>query len=122
MLKGRTGLILFMVFTPSKDLLPPLGLSKTLKDGFGGFSTSSRTVPEDFRRGKPFGSFIGMEVDSCLSDHSDQNRTQISRSEDKFDDQYPHRQPSITSDVEFWCSLVVDCRIVERVAQEAKRS
>lgn len=53
---------LFAALTPSKD--PPAdGRSNTRKDGSRGFSTSSRALPDDFRRVKVFGILIGIEFD-----------------------------------------------------------
>lgn len=59
-LMGRARLIRLSEFPPSKDLWA--GRSKTRKDGSGGFSTSSRAFPEDFRRGNALGSLMGMET------------------------------------------------------------
>jgi hypothetical protein len=47
---------------PSKDLLPVCGLSKTLNDDSVDVGcTSSRALPDDFRRAKPLGSLIGID-------------------------------------------------------------
>lgn len=42
------------------DLLSPWGRSMTRNDVCGGVSTSSRTLPADFRRAKPLGNLIGI--------------------------------------------------------------
>ncbi len=45
---------------PSKDLLPSGCRSRTLNEVCGGLEISSSTFPEDLRRWKPFGNFIGI--------------------------------------------------------------
>lgn len=59
-LNGRAWLIRLREFPPSKDLL--LGRSKTRNDGSGGFSSSSKAFPEDFRRPRLLGILIGIKA------------------------------------------------------------
>ena len=61
-LNGRPTLIRFMVVGPSKERLALDGRSKTLNEGSGGFSSSSKAFPDDFRRAKVFGSLMGIDV------------------------------------------------------------
>lgn len=43
-----------------RDLASMERRSMTRKEGWGGFSASSRTLPDDFRREKPLGSLMGI--------------------------------------------------------------
>lgn len=53
---------ILMVAPPSKDFPLLAGLSRTRKDDeSGGLSTSSKALPDDFRRWNPL-SLIGMKV------------------------------------------------------------
>lgn len=47
-------------FPSLADLASPEGRSKTRKDDWGRFSTSSKAFPDDLRRTKPLGSLIGI--------------------------------------------------------------
>lgn len=52
----------FNALVLSQDPFAAEGLSKTLNEGAGEFSTSSNAVPEDFRRPKVFGILMGIEM------------------------------------------------------------